>query len=181
MTANRSPVVTEAKISPDRWRPGTGVPVKTHRTAKSVKLLNMEKLIHQRLIGAKTRPSVGVQRRYGGPVGPSRTNRPNRQLPSSPTDRRGKTENSPSIGGLFLRVAKTAMIRLGTCRNTWSATRVSKLCRLASGLCRLNEGWPAHRSAFRQSPTPFSALRRNPRRPTPSVVQSVQQLLKMVV
>jgi len=134
---DRSPVVTEEDIAQivAAW---TGVPVQKLTESESVKLLNMEETLHQRLIGqdeAVKSVSKAIRRAR---VGLQNPNRPIASFIFSGPTGVGKTELTKSLAAYFFG-SEEAMIRLDMSEYMERHT-VSKLIGSPPGYVGFNEG-----------------------------------------
>ncbi|APD47339.1 MULTISPECIES: ATP-dependent Clp protease ATP-binding subunit [unclassified Synechococcus] len=134
---DRSPVVTEEDIAQivAAW---TGVPVQKLTESESVKLLNMEETLHQRLIGqdeAVKSVSKAIRRAR---VGLQNPNRPIASFIFSGPTGVGKTELTKSLAAYFFG-SEDAMIRLDMSEYMERHT-VSKLIGSPPGYVGFNEG-----------------------------------------
>ncbi|MCP9840262.1 ATP-dependent Clp protease ATP-binding subunit [Synechococcus sp. J7-Johnson] len=136
-SSERHPVVTEEDIAQivASW---TGVPVQKLTESESVKLLNMEETLHQRLIGqdeAVRAVSKAIRRAR---VGLKNPNRPIASFIFSGPTGVGKTELTKSLAAYFFG-SEEAMIRLDMSEFMERHT-VSKLIGSPPGYVGFNEG-----------------------------------------
>jgi ATP-dependent Clp protease ATP-binding subunit ClpC len=136
-SGERHPVVTEEDIAQivASW---TGVPVQKLTESESVKLLNMEETLHQRLIGqdeAVRAVSKAIRRAR---VGLKNPNRPIASFIFSGPTGVGKTELTKSLAAYFFG-SEEAMIRLDMSEFMERHT-VSKLIGSPPGYVGFNEG-----------------------------------------
>ena len=133
----RSPVVTEEDIAQivASW---TGVPVQKLTESESVKLLNMEETLHQRLIGQDEAVKAVSKAIRRARVGLQNPNRPIASFIFSGPTGVGKTELTKSLAAYFFG-SEDAMIRLDMSEFMERHT-VSKLIGSPPGYVGFNEG-----------------------------------------
>ncbi|MCT0229612.1 ATP-dependent Clp protease ATP-binding subunit [Synechococcus sp. CS-1324] len=134
---DRSPVVTEEDIAQivASW---TGVPVQKLTESESVKLLNMEETLHQRLIGQDEAVKAVSKAIRRARVGLQNPNRPIASFIFSGPTGVGKTELTKSLAAYFFG-SEDAMIRLDMSEFMERHT-VSKLIGSPPGYVGFNEG-----------------------------------------
>ncbi|WP_411871883.1 ATP-dependent Clp protease ATP-binding subunit [Vulcanococcus limneticus] len=134
---DRSPVVTEEDIAHivASW---TGVPVQKLTESESVKLLNMEETLHQRLIGQDEAVKAVSRAIRRARVGLKNPNRPIASFIFSGPTGVGKTELTKSLAAYFFG-SEEAMIRLDMSEFMERHT-VSKLIGSPPGYVGFNEG-----------------------------------------
>jgi ATP-dependent Clp protease ATP-binding subunit ClpC len=135
--AERSPVVTEEDIAQivAAW---TGVPVQKLTESESVKLLNMEETLHQRLIGQDEAVKAVSRAIRRARVGLKNPNRPIASFIFSGPTGVGKTELTKALAAYFFG-SEEAMIRLDMSEFMERHT-VSKLIGSPPGYVGFNEG-----------------------------------------
>ena len=133
----RTPVVTEEDIAQivASW---TGVPVQKLTESESVKLLNMEETLHQRLIGQDEAVKAVSRAIRRARVGLKNPNRPIASFIFSGPTGVGKTELTKSLAAYFFG-SEDAMIRLDMSEYMERHT-VSKLIGSPPGYVGFNEG-----------------------------------------
>ena len=133
----RSPVVTEEDIAQivASW---TGVPVQKLTESESVKLLNMEETLHQRLIGQDEAVKAVSKAIRRARVGLKNPNRPIASFIFSGPTGVGKTELTKALAAYFFG-SEEAMIRLDMSEFMERHT-VSKLIGSPPGYVGFNEG-----------------------------------------
>ena len=133
----RSPVVTEEDIAQivAAW---TGVPVQKLTESESVKLLNMEETLHQRLIGQDEAVKAVSRAIRRARVGLKNPNRPIASFIFSGPTGVGKTELTKALAAYFFG-SEEAMIRLDMSEFMERHT-VSKLIGSPPGYVGFNEG-----------------------------------------
>jgi ATP-dependent Clp protease ATP-binding subunit ClpC len=133
----RNPVVTEEDIAQivASW---TGVPVQKLTESESVKLLNMEETLHQRLIGQDEAVKAVSKAIRRARVGLQNPNRPIASFIFSGPTGVGKTELTKSLAAYFFG-SEDAMIRLDMSEFMERHT-VSKLIGSPPGYVGFNEG-----------------------------------------
>jgi len=133
----RNPVVTEEDIAQivASW---TGVPVQKLTESESVKLLNMEETLHQRLIGQDEAVKAVSRAIRRARVGLKNPNRPIASFIFSGPTGVGKTELTKSLAAYFFG-SEEAMIRLDMSEFMERHT-VSKLIGSPPGYVGFNEG-----------------------------------------
>jgi ATP-dependent Clp protease ATP-binding subunit ClpC len=133
----RSPVVTEEDIAQivASW---TGVPVQKLTESESVKLLNMEETLHQRLIGQDEAVKAVSKAIRRARVGLKNPNRPIASFIFSGPTGVGKTELTKALAAYFFG-SEDAMIRLDMSEFMERHT-VSKLIGSPPGYVGFNEG-----------------------------------------
>ena len=133
----RSPVVTEEDIAQivASW---TGVPVQKLTESESVKLLNMEETLHQRLIGQDEAVKAVSRAIRRARVGLKNPNRPIASFIFSGPTGVGKTELTKALAAYFFG-SEEAMIRLDMSEFMERHT-VSKLIGSPPGYVGFNEG-----------------------------------------
>jgi ATP-dependent Clp protease ATP-binding subunit ClpC len=133
----RTPVVTEEDIAQivASW---TGVPVQKLTESESVKLLNMEETLHQRLIGQDEAVKAVSRAIRRARVGLKNPNRPIASFIFSGPTGVGKTELTKALAGYFFG-SEEAMIRLDMSEFMERHT-VSKLIGSPPGYVGFNEG-----------------------------------------
>ncbi len=136
-TVERSPVVTEEDIAQivASW---TGVPVQKLTESESVKLLNMEETLHQRLIGQDEAVKAVSRAIRRARVGLKNPNRPIASFIFSGPTGVGKTELTKALAAYFFG-SEEAMIRLDMSEFMERHT-VSKLIGSPPGYVGFNEG-----------------------------------------
>jgi len=136
-TGERNPVVTEEDIAQivASW---TGVPVQKLTESESVKLLNMEETLHQRLIGQDEAVKAVSRAIRRARVGLKNPNRPIASFIFSGPTGVGKTELTKSLAAYFFG-SEDAMIRLDMSEFMERHT-VSKLIGSPPGYVGFNEG-----------------------------------------
>jgi ATP-dependent Clp protease ATP-binding subunit ClpC len=134
---DRSPVVTEEDIANivASW---TGVPVQKLTESESVKLLNMEETLHQRLIGQDEAVKAVSRAIRRARVGLKNPNRPIASFIFSGPTGVGKTELTKALASYFFG-SEEAMIRLDMSEFMERHT-VSKLIGSPPGYVGFNEG-----------------------------------------
>ncbi|MEB3316591.1 MAG: ATP-dependent Clp protease ATP-binding subunit [Cyanobacteriota bacterium] len=134
---NLSPVVTEEDIAQivASW---TGVPVQKLTESESVKLLNMEETLHQRLIGQDEAVKAVSRAIRRARVGLKNPNRPIASFIFSGPTGVGKTELTKALAAYFFG-SEEAMIRLDMSEFMERHT-VSKLIGSPPGYVGFNEG-----------------------------------------
>ena len=134
---DRNPVVTEEDIAQivASW---TGVPVQKLTESESVKLLNMEETLHQRLIGQDEAVKAVSKAIRRARVGLQNPNRPIASFIFSGPTGVGKTELTKSLAAYFFG-SEDAMIRLDMSEFMERHT-VSKLIGSPPGYVGFNEG-----------------------------------------
>ncbi len=134
---DRNPVVTEEDIAHivASW---TGVPVQKLTESESVKLLNMEETLHQRLIGQDEAVKAVSRAIRRARVGLKNPNRPIASFIFSGPTGVGKTELTKSLAAYFFG-SEEAMIRLDMSEFMERHT-VSKLIGSPPGYVGFNEG-----------------------------------------
>jgi len=134
---DRSPVVTEEDIAQivASW---TGVPVQKLTESESVKLLNMEETLHQRLIGQDEAVKAVSRAIRRARVGLKNPNRPIASFIFSGPTGVGKTELTKALAAYFFG-SEEAMIRLDMSEFMERHT-VSKLIGSPPGYVGFNEG-----------------------------------------
>jgi ATP-dependent Clp protease ATP-binding subunit ClpC len=134
---NQSPVVTEEDIAQivASW---TGVPVQKLTESESVKLLNMEETLHQRLIGQDEAVKAVSRAIRRARVGLKNPNRPIASFIFSGPTGVGKTELTKALAAYFFG-SEEAMIRLDMSEFMERHT-VSKLIGSPPGYVGFNEG-----------------------------------------
>jgi ATP-dependent Clp protease ATP-binding subunit ClpC len=135
--ADKAPVVTEEDIAHivASW---TGVPVQKLTESESVKLLNMEETLHQRLIGQDEAVKAVSRAIRRARVGLKNPNRPIASFIFSGPTGVGKTELTKSLAAYFFG-SEEAMIRLDMSEFMERHT-VSKLIGSPPGYVGFNEG-----------------------------------------
>ena len=135
--ADRTPVVTEEDIAQivASW---TGVPVQKLTESESVKLLNMEETLHQRLIGQDEAVKAVSKAIRRARVGLKNPNRPIASFIFSGPTGVGKTELTKALAAYFFG-SEEAMIRLDMSEFMERHT-VSKLIGSPPGYVGFNEG-----------------------------------------
>jgi len=135
--ADRSPVVTEEDIAQivAAW---TGVPVQKLTESESVKLLNMEETLHQRLIGQDEAVKAVSRAIRRARVGLKNPNRPIASFIFSGPTGVGKTELTKALAAYFFG-SEESMIRLDMSEFMERHT-VSKLIGSPPGYVGFNEG-----------------------------------------
>jgi ATP-dependent Clp protease ATP-binding subunit ClpC len=135
--ADRAPVVTEEDIAQivASW---TGVPVQKLTESESVKLLNMEETLHQRLIGQDEAVKAVSRAIRRARVGLKNPNRPIASFIFSGPTGVGKTELTKALAAYFFG-SEEAMIRLDMSEFMERHT-VSKLIGSPPGYVGFNEG-----------------------------------------
>jgi ATP-dependent Clp protease ATP-binding subunit ClpC len=135
--AGRTPVVTEEDIAQivASW---TGVPVQKLTESESVKLLNMEETLHQRLIGQDEAVKAVSRAIRRARVGLKNPNRPIASFIFSGPTGVGKTELTKALASYFFG-SEEAMIRLDMSEFMERHT-VSKLIGSPPGYVGFNEG-----------------------------------------
>jgi ATP-dependent Clp protease ATP-binding subunit ClpC len=133
----RAPLVTEEDIAQivGSW---TGVPVQKLTESESVKLLNMEETLHQRLIGQDEAVKAVSRAIRRARVGLKNPNRPIASFIFSGPTGVGKTELTKSLAAYFFG-SEEAMIRLDMSEYMERHT-VSKLIGSPPGYVGFNEG-----------------------------------------
>jgi ATP-dependent Clp protease ATP-binding subunit ClpC len=136
-TEERNPVVTEEDIAQivASW---TGVPVQKLTESESVKLLNMEETLHQRLIGQDEAVKAVSRAIRRARVGLKNPNRPIASFIFSGPTGVGKTELTKALAAYFFG-SEEAMIRLDMSEFMERHT-VSKLIGSPPGYVGFNEG-----------------------------------------
>ena len=134
---DRAPVVTEEDIAQivASW---TGVPVQKLTESESVKLLNMEETLHQRLIGQDEAVKAVARAIRRARVGLKSPNRPIASFIFSGPTGVGKTELTKALAAYFFG-SEEAMIRLDMSEFMERHT-VSKLIGSPPGYVGFNEG-----------------------------------------
>lgn len=134
---SRQPIVTEEDIAQivASW---TGVPVQKLTESESVKLLNMEETLHQRLIGQDEAVKAVSRAIRRARVGLKNPNRPIASFIFSGPTGVGKTELTKSLAAYFFG-SEDAMIRLDMSEFMERHT-VSKLIGSPPGYVGFNEG-----------------------------------------
>jgi ATP-dependent Clp protease ATP-binding subunit ClpC len=135
--ADKAPVVTEEDIAQivASW---TGVPVQKLTESESVKLLNMEETLHQRLIGQDEAVKAVSRAIRRARVGLKNPNRPIASFIFSGPTGVGKTELTKALAAYFFG-SEEAMIRLDMSEFMERHT-VSKLIGSPPGYVGFNEG-----------------------------------------
>ncbi|MCX5941595.1 MAG: ATP-dependent Clp protease ATP-binding subunit [Cyanobacteria bacterium] len=136
-TGERTPVVTEEDIAQivASW---TGVPVQKLTESESVKLLNMEETLHQRLIGQDEAVKAVSKAIRRARVGLKNPNRPIASFIFSGPTGVGKTELTKALAAYFFG-SEESMIRLDMSEYMERHT-VSKLIGSPPGYVGFNEG-----------------------------------------
>ena len=136
-TSERTPVVTEEDIAQivASW---TGVPVQKLTESESVKLLNMEETLHQRLIGQDEAVKAVSKAIRRARVGLKNPNRPIASFIFSGPTGVGKTELTKALAAYFFG-SEESMIRLDMSEYMERHT-VSKLIGSPPGYVGFNEG-----------------------------------------